>query len=133
MASAVPDPEGHGARAGRLAAMAIPALAACESVEGKLVGPPMPRHAYRQSPAAPPQEPLRDQHVPGRLRDLIGERIERDVYLSTEEAAQYVGRPSREAFIKWARRHDVPLRKPSPHARVLVVRKGDLDWALKPR
>ena len=65
----------------------------------------MPRHAERQSPAAPPQEPLRDQHVPHRLRDLIGERVERDVYLSTDEAAQYAGRPSREAFIEWARRH----------------------------
>lgn len=68
-----------------------------------------------------------------RLRDLIGARIDLDVYLSTEEAAQYVGRPSREAFVRWARRNEIPLRKPSPKARILVVRKGDLDWALRPR
>jgi len=69
--------------------------------------------------------------MPGRLRALLGAHLDREIYLSTEEAAQYVGRPSREAFIKWARRHDVPLRKPSPKARVLVVKKGDLDWALR--
>jgi hypothetical protein len=91
------------------------------------------RHHVLQPPTAAAQQPARDTHAPNRLRDLIGARVERDVYLSTEEAAQYVSRPSREAFIKWARRHDVPLRKPSPHARVLVVRKGDLDWALRTR
>jgi hypothetical protein len=86
-----------------------------------------------KAPQPSAQQPLRDAHVPHRLRDLIGARVERDVYLSTEEAAQYTARPSREAFIRWARRNDVPLRKPSPHARVLVVRKGDLDWALRAR
>ena len=93
----------------------------------------MPRQRADQPPEASADEPLPNAHIPNRLRDLIGVRVERDVYLSTEEAAQYVARPSREAFIKWARRHGVPLRKPGPHARVLVVRKGDLDWALKPR
>jgi hypothetical protein len=65
------------------------------------------------------------------LHDLLGERFERDVYLSTAQAAEYVGSPSREAFIKWARRNGIPLRKPSPKARTLVARKGDLDWALR--
>lgn len=89
---------------------------------------------YANQPLAPPtQRSECDPHVPSRLRDLLGARIEREVYLSTEEAAQYVGRPSREAFIRWARRHGVPLRKPSATARLLVVRKGDLDWALRVR
>lgn len=84
-----------------------------------------------QPGAASVHQPHRHPEIPGRLRELLGERIEREVYLSTEEAAQYVGRPSREAFIKWARRNGVPLRKPSPTARALMVRKGDLDWALR--
>jgi hypothetical protein len=90
------------------------------------------KHARESSPS-PSQQARRDPVVPGRLRDLLGERIEREVYLSTEEAAQLTGRPSREAFIKWARRNGVPLRKPSPKARILVVKKGDLDWALRVR
>jgi hypothetical protein len=69
--------------------------------------------------------------IPGRLRELLGARLEREIYLSTEEAAQLTGRPSREAFIKWARRHHIPLRKPSPNARTLAVKKSDLDWALR--
>lgn len=93
----------------------------------------MARQHGVQPPHSATQQPLRDPHVPDRLRNLLGARVERDVYLSTEDAAQYVGRPTREAFIKWARRNAVPLRKPSPHARVLVVRKGDLDWALRIR
>ena len=79
--------------------------------------------------AAVPQA-LGDAHVPGRLRDLLGERLVREVYLSTEEAAQLTGRPTRAAFIKWARRHGVPLRRPAT-GRVLAVRKSDLDWALR--
>lgn len=81
--------------------------------------------------AAHAGEPVGDAHVPGRLRELLGARVEREVYLSTEEAAQYVGRPSPAAFRKWARRHGIALRKPSPHARRLVVKKGDLDFALR--
>lgn len=81
--------------------------------------------------SAATDETFGDKRLPGRLRELLGERLDREVYLSTEEAAQLVGRPSREAFIKWARRHGVPLRKPSPTARVLVVKKSDLDWALR--
>ncbi len=80
-----------------------------------------------------PEQPLRHEQVPGRLRDLLGARVGQEVYLSTEEAAQYVGRPSREAFIKWARRNGVPLRKPGPTGRAISVRKGDLDWALRIR
>lgn len=68
------------------------------------------------------------------LRDLMGTAVEREIYFSTEQAAQYVGRPSREAFIRWARRQKppVPLRRPNG-SRVLCVRKGDLDWALRVR
>lgn len=84
-----------------------------------------------QSPAAHSLQPVSDAHIPRRLRDLLGARLRREIYLSTEDAAHYVGRPSREAFIKWARRNGVPLRKPSPGARVLVARKSDLDWALR--
>lgn len=78
------------------------------------------------------QEPTRDAHVPRRLRDLLGSRIDTEVYLSTDEGAQYVGSPTREAFRKWARRHHVPLRRPDG-GRALRVRKGDLDWALRVR
>lgn len=67
-----------------------------------------------------------------RLDALLGAAMDRDVYLSTEQAAQYTGKPSREAFIKWARRAGVPLRRPKGARRgALVVRKGDLDWALR--
>lgn len=86
-----------------------------------------------ESPSSPGEQPVGHLHVPGRLRDLLGVGIEREIYLSTEEAAQYVGRPSREAFIKWARRNGIPLRKPNVTARTLVVKKGDLDWALRVR
>lgn len=67
------------------------------------------------------------------LQDLLGARIDREVYLSTAEAAALTDKPSREAFIKWARRHGIALRKPSPKARTLVVRKGDIDFALRVR
>ena len=68
-----------------------------------------------------------------RLRDLLGvDRLDREVCLSTDEAARYAGRPSREAFIKWARRSQVPLRR-LKGTRLLVVRKGDIDWALSTR
>lgn len=78
--------------------------------------------------------PLCAPEASSRLRALLGaSTLDRDVYLSTDEAAEYVGHPSRDAFIKWARRHDVPLRKPSARARRLIVRKGDLDWALRVR
>ena len=50
-------------------------------------------------------------------------------YLSTDEAARYTGRPSREAFIRWARRHHIPLRRPDG-GRVLSARVCDLDAAL---
>lgn len=92
----------------------------------------MARHETRQAATAAPEQPLRDAHIPGRLRDLLGAGLEREVYLSTEEAAQYVGRPSREALIRWARRYGVPLRR-VPGARTFVVKKGDLDWALRVR
>jgi hypothetical protein len=68
--------------------------------------------------------------APGRLRELLGERLDREVYLSTLEAAQLTGKPTREAFIDWARRHHVPLRRPK-NGRTLVVRKGDLDFVLR--
>lgn len=86
----------------------------------------------RQTGPAHPEQPERDPHVPGRLRDLLGRRLDAEVYLSTEEGAQLVGRPSREAFIKWCRRHGVPLRRP-PGGRTLVARKGDIDFALRVR
>jgi len=92
----------------------------------------MPSQDPRQPSTSPAQESERDPHVPGRLRDLLGARIEREIFLSTLEAAQYVGRPSREAFIRWCRRHNVPLRRP-PGGRTFVVKKGDLDWVLRPR
>ena len=87
--------------------------------------------ARQPSPSAP-QESLGNAHVPGRLRDLLGSSLDREVYLSTEEAAQYVGRPSREAFIKWARRHNIPMRRPHG-GRTLAIKKSDLDWALRIR
>lgn len=71
--------------------------------------------------------------IPSRLRELLGARLQQEVYLNTLEAAQLAGRPSREAFVRWARRHGVPLRKPAPGARALVVKKSDLDWALRER
>lgn len=77
------------------------------------------------------EESLRHPDIPGRLRQLLGARIEREIYLSTEEAAQLTGRPSRAAFIQWARRNGVPLRKPSPSARRLMIKKSDLDFALR--
>ena len=86
----------------------------------------------RQPSAPHPQESQGHPHAPGRLRDLLGARIEREIFLSTEEAAQYVGRPTREALIRWCRRHNVPLRRP-PGGRLFVVKKGDLDWVLRPR
>jgi len=92
----------------------------------------MPSQHPLQSSAPTAQQPQGDTHVPGRLRDLLGSRIEREVYLSTEEAAQLAGRPSREAFIKWARRHNVPLRRPDG-GRVLSVKLSDLQWALRVR
>jgi len=92
----------------------------------------MTRDDVRVATTPSAEQALRDEHVPGRLRDLLGARIEREIYLSTMEAAQYVGRPTREAFIKWARRHDVPLRRPDG-GRTLAVKKGDLDWALRVR
>ena len=69
--------------------------------------------------------------IPSRLRELLGTRVDREIYLSTADAAAYAGKSSREAFIKWARRNGIPLRKPSAQARTLVVRKGDIDWALR--
>lgn len=69
-------------------------------------------------------------HLPARLRELLGARLDRDVYLSTQEAAQLTSQPTRRAFIAWARRNGVRLRKPSPDARKLFVRKGDIDAAL---
>jgi hypothetical protein len=86
------------------------------------------RHAAQKLPAHCTM--LATPKIPGRLRELLGSRLDREIYLSTEEAAQYAGRPSREAFIKWARRHGIPLRKPAG-ARVFVVRKSDIDHALR--
>lgn len=90
------------------------------------------RHEVRQSAATPAGQAQRDLEVPGRLRDRLGPGIAHEVYFSTDEAAQLVGRPSRAAFIKWARRHAVPLRRPAG-GRALVVKKSDLDWALRVR
>lgn len=82
--------------------------------------------------SSPAQQPQGGAQIPGRLRDLLGARIDREIYLSTEEAAQYKGSPSREAFIKWARRNKVPLRRANGARRgPLSVRKGDIDWALQ--
>lgn len=69
-----------------------------------------------------------------RLHDLLGPRVEGEAYLTTEEAARYVGRPSRASFIAWARARcrGLPLRRP-PGGRVFVVRKADLDAALGAR
>ncbi len=89
------------------------------------------KHAAEHGAAAV-EEPQGDPHVPGRLRDLLGVRAEREVYLSTEEAAQLVSSPSREAFRKWARRHNVPLRRVGARG-PLRVKKADLDWALRVR
>lgn len=87
----------------------------------------------REPASALSQQAQRDPHVPRGLADLLGvARLATEVYLNTEQACQYVGSPSRQAFIKWARRHDVPLRKPRGGRR-LVVRKGDLDFVLKVR
>jgi hypothetical protein len=65
------------------------------------------------------------------LRTLLGDKIESDIYLSTAQAAEYISLPSGEAFRKFARRHNIPLRKPSPKARTLFVRKGDIDWVMR--
>ena len=92
----------------------------------------MARQDTLEASAPNPQQSLSGQHVPGRLRDLLGTRIHGEIYLSTLEAAQYVGRPTREAFIKWARRNGVALRRPDG-GRTLSVRKGDLDFALRVR
>ena len=90
-----------------------------------------PEHS-RQSAPALSEQAERDPHVPGRLRDLLGGRLDREVYLSTEEGAQLVGSPTREAFRKWCRRHSVPLRRASGRG-PLRVKKGDLDFALRAR
>lgn len=44
--------------------------------------------------------------VSTQLQDLLGARVEREVYLSTAQAAELTGKPSREAFIKWDR-HEI--------------------------
>ena len=67
------------------------------------------------------------------VAQVLGAQLDRDAYLATDDAARYVGRPSREAFIRWARRHHIPLRKPDARARRFVVKKSDLDWALRVR
>jgi hypothetical protein len=66
-------------------------------------------------------------------RDVLGTRLEREIFLSTLEAAQLVGSRSREGFVKWCRRNGIPLRKPNANARTLVVKKSDLDFALRVR
>lgn len=83
-----------------------------------------------QPTRAQAKQSLRDAHVPRGLGDLFGARVERDVYFSTEQAARYTDRPSREAFIKWARRNGIALRRPKG-GRSLVVRKADIDFALR--
>lgn len=91
------------------------------------------KHASETS-GAEADQPLGDAHIPHRLRNLLGARVDAEVYLSTDEGAKYVDRPSRQAFIKWCRRQQppIPLRRPKG-SRALVVRKGDLDWALRVR
>lgn len=86
----------------------------------------------RPSASLPAAQPLGHARVPEGLRELLGERIDREIYLNTEQAAQLVGRPSRAAFIQWARRQDppIPLRR-AKGTRTLVVKKGDLDFALR--
>jgi 2-hydroxychromene-2-carboxylate isomerase len=67
--------------------------------------------------------------LPGRLRALLGTRFQGDVYLSTTEAAQLTGRSSTKDFVRWARRHGVPLRRPAG-GRVWSVKQSDLDQVL---
>ena len=86
----------------------------------------------RQPTAALSQQAPGYPQIPGRLRDLLGERIERECYVTTQEAAQLTGRPSREAFIRWARRHRIPLRRADGATRgPLVVKLTDIHWALR--
>ena len=86
----------------------------------------------RQAPPSLSPQSVGHPQIPGRLRDLLGERIEREIYLSTEEAAQLTGRPTREAFIKWARRHRIPLRRADGAKRgPLSVKVFDIHWALR--
>lgn len=70
--------------------------------------------------------------IPSRLRALLGARVEQEIYLSTADAAELTGKPSREAFIVWARRRGIPLRRPDG-GRALSVKKADIDWALRTR
>lgn len=70
--------------------------------------------------------------IPSRLRALLGARIEQEVYLSTAEAAELTSKPSREAFIVWARRHGIPLRRPDG-GKTLSVKLADIQWALRVR
>lgn len=86
---------------------------------------------HAREPGSPtPQQAHGDTEMPHRLRNLLGARLDREVYLSTDEAAKYAGRPSREAFIKWARRAGIPLRTPKG-CRTISVKKGDIDFALR--
>lgn len=67
-----------------------------------------------------------------RLRALLGDQLDREIYLSTTEGAAIVGCPTGDAFIKWARRHKVPLRREGARG-PFHVKKGDIDWALRVR
>ena len=57
-------------------------------------------------------------------------RIRREIFFSTVDGAAYTGHHSRESFISWCRRNGVTLRRP-PGCRTLVVKKADLDFALR--
>lgn len=49
-------------------------------------------------------------------------------YMNTEEARVYLRQSSREAFVKWARRHNVTLLQ---RGRQLLVDRRELDAALR--
>lgn len=68
------------------------------------------------------------------LKALLGAQWDREVYLSTKEGAELTSKPTREAFIKWCRRQQptIALRRPKG-CRSLLVKKSDLDWALRLR
>lgn len=53
-----------------------------------------------------------------------------DVFLSTDKAAEYVGCPTRAAFLMWAKRAHVTLLK---RGRRVVVSRLDLEVELRRR
>lgn len=49
-------------------------------------------------------------------------------YLTTDEAAEYLRQPTRDAFRKWAQRHGVTLLR---RGRTLLVDRRELDRVLQ--